>query len=284
MKLLRYIHDHCLPLRHGWLTYAAISALSLFMTTVNVTTAVTNAERSGININANLIWAYELTSVSLIILLFPLVALAVRRYPISHARWAKHLAFHAGFSVLFSAVHVTGMVLLRKLYFILFVGRPYEFFGDVMRESFYEYRKDAVTYALIVIFLHMVTALARRDADIEQALAKLDTPALPARLALKSGGTTVWIAAADFRFAKGAGNYVEVHAADHMHLVRQSLAKLEEQLREAGVAAVRIHRSYLASQDAIVRVKPKADGDAEAILENGESLPVSRRYRQNLTP
>lgn len=283
MMLMRYIRDHCLPVRHGWLTYAAVAGLSVFMATVNVTTAITNAERSGTAINPSVIWVYELTSVFLIILLFPLIALAVRRYPVSPARWWRPMAFHAGFSVLFSAIHVTGMVLLRKLYFVLFVGHPYEFFGDVVREILYEYRKDVTTYALIVIMLHMVTALARRDAAIEQALSKLDTAATPNRLALKSGGTTVWINAGDFRFAKGAGNYVELYTDDQMHLVRQSLTKLEEELREAGIAAVRIHRSYLASKGAIVSVKPKADGDAEAMLANGESLPVSRRYRQNLT-
>lgn len=282
MSITGYIRAHCLPPRHGWLTYAAIAALTLAIVVVNVTTAVTNADRSGVTINASHIWVYELTSALVIIVLFPAVAWGVRRFPITRHNWLRHLAAHGTLSVLFSAAHVSGMVLLRKLYFSLFVGRPYEFFGDVVRESLYEYRKDVVTYMLIVIVLHMVTAMARRDAAIETALARLDDPAPPARLALKSGGSTIWVQPDSFLYAKGAGNYVEIHTADKTHLVRLSLARLATQLSENGVAAVRIHRSYLAARDAITSVRPKSDGDAEAFLVTGDSLPVSRRYRQNL--
>jgi two-component system, LytTR family, response regulator len=79
-----------------------------------------------------------------------------------------------------------------------------------------------------------------------------------------------------------AGNYVEVHAAGKVHLVREPLAKLAAQL-DAG-EFIRVHRSHVVKLTAIAELQPMFHGDYELILRSGERLVLSRRYKALLPP
>jgi two-component system LytT family response regulator len=79
-----------------------------------------------------------------------------------------------------------------------------------------------------------------------------------------------------------AGNYVEIHAAGKVHLVREPLAKLAAQL-DAG-EFIRVHRSHVVKLTAIAELQPMFHGDYELILRSGERLALSRRYKALLPP
>jgi two-component system LytT family response regulator len=79
-----------------------------------------------------------------------------------------------------------------------------------------------------------------------------------------------------------AGNYVEIHAAGKVHLVREPLAKLAAQL-DAG-EFIRVHRSHVVKLTSIKELQPMFHGDYELILRNGERLALSRRYKALLPP
>jgi two-component system, LytTR family, response regulator len=79
-----------------------------------------------------------------------------------------------------------------------------------------------------------------------------------------------------------AGNYVEIHAAGKVHLVREPLAKLAAQL-DAG-EFIRVHRSHVVKLAAIAELQPMFHGDYELILRSGERLALSRRYKALLPP
>jgi two-component system LytT family response regulator len=74
-----------------------------------------------------------------------------------------------------------------------------------------------------------------------------------------------------------AGNYVEIHAAGKVHLVREPLAKLAAQLDAAEF--IRVHRSHVVKLTAIAELQPMFHGDYELILRSGERLALSRRYK-----
>jgi two-component system, LytTR family, response regulator len=74
-----------------------------------------------------------------------------------------------------------------------------------------------------------------------------------------------------------AGNYVEIHAAGKVHLVREPLAKLAAQL-DAG-EFIRVHRSHVVRVSFISELQPMFHGDYELVLRNGERLALSRRYK-----
>jgi len=79
-----------------------------------------------------------------------------------------------------------------------------------------------------------------------------------------------------------AGNYVEIHAAGKVHLVREPLAKLAAQLDAAEF--IRVHRSHVVKLTAIAELQPMFHGDYELILRSGERLALSRRYKALLPP
>jgi two-component system LytT family response regulator len=79
-----------------------------------------------------------------------------------------------------------------------------------------------------------------------------------------------------------AGNYVEIHAAGKVHLVREPLAKLAAQL-DAG-EFIRVHRSHVVKLSAIAELQPMFHGDYELVLRSGERLALSRRYKALLPP
>ncbi len=74
-----------------------------------------------------------------------------------------------------------------------------------------------------------------------------------------------------------AGNYVEIHTAGKVHLVREPLAKLAAQLDPGEF--IRVHRSHVVRVSFITELQPMFHGDYELILRNGERLSLSRRYK-----
>ena len=76
-----------------------------------------------------------------------------------------------------------------------------------------------------------------------------------------------WIGAEDY--------YVAVHARGRRHLLRESLAALEERLD--GARFVRAHRGALVNLDRVREVRGVGDGRFTAVLRDGTAIPVSRR-------
>jgi hypothetical protein len=220
----------------------------------------------------------EGTSNIVIFALFFPVALLERRLPAVPGLWRAALPAHLVGSLAFSILHVLGMWTLRAGLWPVLFERSYGV-GDVMGEFVYEYRKDLLTYALILALLAVMRA--REDALQSAAAAKFDARRDHV-VTLRSGGRELRLPASDILSASAAGNYVEVRTAAGAHLARTTLASLEALLREAGVDPVRLHRSHLAARSALREILPKADGDADARLSDGSVLPVSRRYRASV--
>ena len=84
----------------------------------------------------------------------------------------------------------------------------------------------------------------------------------------------------DVDWFEGAGNYVRVHVGADRHLVRTSLARLEQELDPAHF--VRIHRSTIVNLERVREVEPWIAGDYVAFLTDGRKLRVSRNYRDAL--
>jgi two-component system LytT family response regulator len=80
-----------------------------------------------------------------------------------------------------------------------------------------------------------------------------------------------WIGADDY--------YAAVHAGGRRHLLRESLASLEERLDMTRF--VRVHRGAIVNVTRIREVRT-ANGDTAVILRDGTRIPVSRRRRSAL--
>lgn len=260
----------------------ALLILMLFFSLVGAVNAVsllTDAERHGLGLDPREPWILEATSVLVLIALVPLVARLERWMPFTTDSWVSALAVYAAGSVVFSALHVAGMVLLRKLVFTAFLGQEYSFFDEPFRDLLYEYRKDILPYSAAILVLSLLRSLEEHRREAEAA--KVDARAT-GKLTLKCGGRTIFLDARSFERAEAAGNYVEVRANGATHLARIGLAALGEQLAEAGIETVRIHRSHLVNLAKVSEVAPAGDGDFRVRMADGSELRGSRRFRHLL--
>ncbi len=262
--------------RRVWLTallfqpvVAAINALSL----------LTEAEREGGQPDVAEPWILEFSSAAVLLPLVLLVARFERWAPRFPDAWKQALLFHAAGSVVFSLLHDLGMWALRWVIFWQTTGRSYQLLPNGLTDLVYEYRKDLLPYAVIVLLLGLTRSIeeARRDIALTEIEARRT-----GKIALRSGGRTIFFDAAAFESATAAGNYVEVQAAGVSSLVRMTLSRLHTHLTESGADVIRISRSMLLNRAHIVEVAPLTDGDMRIRLADGSTLRGSRRYRDGL--
>ncbi len=82
----------------------------------------------------------------------------------------------------------------------------------------------------------------------------------------------------DIDWIAAAGDYAEIHAGERTLLTDRSLASLTDELPVS--AFVRVHRGAIVRLDRVREVRSLGRGDASLILHNGETLRLSRRYRE----
>ena len=93
----------------------------------------------------------------------------------------------------------------------------------------------------------------------------------------KAGKGETIIRRADIEYLEAARNYVTVSTGERDFLVRNTLAKLEQQLAPGQI--VRTHRSYLVNIDKIAEIRSTETGGYEIHLYSGKTVPLSRGYR-----
>jgi two-component system, LytTR family, response regulator len=137
-------------------------------------------------------------------------------------------------------------------------------------------------------------ALARGDAPperqrIRELLAQLEAAragsigaAMPRRFAVRDRDRIVFVKTQDLQAVEAAGNYVMLVAGTGKHLLRLTLADMEQQLDPARFA--RIHRSTIVNVDCVREIRPEPHGDCEVSLESGAVYRMSRAYRDKLLP
>lgn len=261
------------------LTFYWIAAFFIAYLVVGILSVLTETARFDLDLDPAKIAIYEITSVAVILALFPAIAWIVSRATPGQHGWGYVIGVHVLASVAFSLVHIAAMVAIRKIVFLIAYGHPYVFTDNIARELIYEYRKDVLTYALIVFFITFGRQLAQQRREL--AAAREDAKKSQ-RLTLKSGGRSIRIEASAVRWVKSASNYVEVAANGKTHLARATLSSIERQLADAGAPAARVHRSYVVNTDHISEIRPTGEGDVKIEMNDGTVIPGSRRYRDRL--
>lgn len=251
---------------------AAFAALGLGFAVVNALSEIDDRSRSGDRVASWEPWTWELTSFIAFLIIAPLVFIASQRLTPPHLRWPASLPLLALLSLPFSAAHVALMIALRHAIYAMMDER-YVGTGGLLDVFVYEYRKDLLTYAALLVLPHVAGALLRKPKEA-------DAPAGDFRIEVRDGSRTIWLAPAELDWAQAAGNYVELHGAFGTLLHRRTLAALEQQLAPHGF--VRIHRSRIVRAAAVSRVETRPAGDFDVGLSSGEVIGGSRRFRANL--
>lgn len=261
----------------------AVMAILLAAAAVsNTYTTIANSARYGVHLP---VWEpaiWESSSVICIALLIPAVGWWLSRFPLSPSNWLRNLPAHLLATLPFSLAHVAGMVALRDLAYRA-VERQYHF-GPWWPNWVFEYRKDFVTYWILVL---SVTAFRMYGFWLES---RSSAAALPAettagttpfeRLVVRKLNREYVLNVSDIDRIDANGNYVTVHARGATYPKRESLAALERTLNPRQF--VRVHRAHLVNVDRIREIQPWDHGDYRIVLHDGSCVNLSRRYRDRL--
>ena len=123
------------------------------------------------------------------------------------------------------------------------------------------------------------SAVARRLVALMQEVGGDDT-ASPSRIVIRDRDRVLLIDVSDIDWVGADGDYVRIHAAGKNHLLRETMAAMEERLNPA--TFVRIHRSAIVNVDRIRELRPYSSREYAVILRDGTRLRLSRRYRDRL--
>ena len=212
----------------------------------------------------------QVTSAIVVLLLVPAVAWWLSRFPLQRGRLVATAIGHALGSVLFASTHYFLMIALRFMVFGI-AGERYVFSDFWFRNLVVEYQKDikiyVVTVGIIAAYRYVRSTRARAPAAAVAA----------DRLVVQTGKGETIIRRDDIEYLEAARNYVTVSTEARDFLVRNTLAKLEEQLAPGQI--VRTHRSYLVNIDKIVEIRATDSGGHEIYLRSGKTVPLSRGYR-----
>jgi LytTr DNA-binding domain len=257
--------------RPEMLTIAAFSVFGLAYMIVNATSLIDERAALGRPIPNWQPWVLEASSFLSWVVLVPFILyladkLAFKRRPISL------LALHIGASLLVSITHGGLMFAIRSVVYFV-IDEQYRLSGEMIEILVYEYRKDAITYAAIVIIY-----LSLKQMTKLQPAGSIDLA--PTMLEVRDGSQTSLIKPDEIDWIEAAGNYVELHGKFGSKLARRTLTDVEDQLRHQGF--VRVHRSRLVRKASISTMETRQSGDFEIELRSGERIIGSRRYRGNV--
>jgi len=100
------------------------------------------------------------------------------------------------------------------------------------------------------------------------------------RLAIRSGGSILFLKAANIDWVESSGNYVTLHAGKDSHMLRSTMNALEPKLDPDHF--VRIHRSTIVNLDRVREMQPWFRGEQVLVLKDGTRLNVGRAFRGKL--
>jgi hypothetical protein len=266
---------------------AIFGGITAAICTMNVFTELTDHAREGNPLQwwEPVLWEYS--SAVLLWALIPAIAWLYRRAPITASTWRWAVPLHLAITPVYSLIHVGGMVLLRKLGYGL-LGGHYRF-GPWLSDWIYEYRKDLVTYGLILAGLQafrIYRLWLEGHAASEHVDPATVTPVTPEiaepleRLVVKKLNREFILNTADIDRIDADGNYVTIHAQGATWPLRESLAGLERKLDSRRFA--RVHRAHIVNLDRIREIQPWDSGDYRIVLADGSHVNFSRRYRSRL--
>jgi two-component system, LytTR family, sensor kinase len=147
--------------RTGWIAYVLLAVLvGLYL---GVNQMIDNSHIAA--------WKPFLWEISSAIIIFPCIPLIIgfeRRFRLDAKRWWRTLLAHAAGALAFSALHVIGIVVIRKIVYGL-MGETYDF-GNPYVRSFYELQKDLITYTVILVVIFAYRQFqVRRNGEIQAA-------------------------------------------------------------------------------------------------------------------
>jgi hypothetical protein len=226
-------------------------------------------------------------------LLSPVVAWLGRRFQVNRANFGRHFLIHLGASLDLALVHLLAAVGIAAALGAARGGLS-SFAQQLVDNFTMFYHWNVLIYWAILATVHALdyhrvleerraaaagagrasTGMAMQDGDERERRAPAE------RLLVADDGRSFFVRTAQVEWIEASRNYVRLHAGEHIHTLRTTLAALETRLDPEQFC--RVNRSVLVNLDRVREVQPWFHGDAIVILESGARVTLSRRYRDRL--
>jgi two-component system, LytTR family, response regulator len=141
------------------------------------------------------------------------------------------------------------------------------------------YDKERFTKALVHA-LQVVEQRGTANRALEPLLKSLRTLRPFERFVVKDTKRIFFVPVSNVLWIEAMGNYTCIHTAKDSHLLRETLARLEEKL--APHHFIRVRKSAIVNGACIREIRPMFDGVYDIVLAEGTVVTSSRRYAHKL--
>jgi len=100
------------------------------------------------------------------------------------------------------------------------------------------------------------------------------------RIVFKSRGRILFLPVSEIRWIGAEENYVRLCTERDTHLLRETMAHLEERLDPH--MFLRVHRSFIVNLQFVKEVRTEQDGESSVIMLDGQRIAMSRSYKSRL--
>jgi two-component system, LytTR family, response regulator len=100
------------------------------------------------------------------------------------------------------------------------------------------------------------------------------------RMVFKSRGRILFLPVSEIRWIAAEENYVRICTATETHLLRETMARIEERLDPR--MFLRVHRSAIVNLQYVKEVRTNAQSEFSVILVNGQRVSMSRSYHARI--
>jgi DNA-binding LytR/AlgR family response regulator len=207
----------------------------------------------------------------------PALFALVRRFPVEGKAWWRRAAILAAGAAALSAALILVSCVLADL-FLATEHRPFVSALEAQLAS--NWLLLAFAIACFAAIIHAMQFFAKFRAYELAAAAIENAPGYMSQIPVRARGRTTLLEFSNVDWIEAQGNYLALHAGPAVHLIRESIARLEARLDPAQF--IRIHRSTIAAVNRIQDITPLGAGDATLRLKDGTELRLSRNFRERL--
>ena len=100
------------------------------------------------------------------------------------------------------------------------------------------------------------------------------------RIVFKSRGRILFLPVSEIRWIGAEENYVRLSTERETHLLRETMAHLEERLDPH--TFMRVHRSYIVNLQYVKEVRTEHDGESAVVMVDGQRIAMSRSYKSRI--
>jgi hypothetical protein len=233
------------------------------------------------HMGGGLVWTQELLRITaastLGAAITPLLLVQVRRFPIEGNIWWRN----AVIQVVGSAIMAAGLIVVGCLLADRFLASEHRPLARALGEEF------VANWTLLVFCIAGFVAIAHavrfflQIKQLEQTAASAsESLNYLVRVPVKARGRTIFVELANVDWIETQGNYLALHVGPTIHLIRESLARLEPRLNPEHFA--RVHRRTIVAVDRIREITSLGAGDASLRLKDGTEIRLSRGFRDRL--